>query len=674
MKKGVTKDTLKAQIAKLKKRADIEVAESGGTKLLSETESYKLFEKIKGNLAIPLIAVLNDDQLDKLFKKVNESEESIAKIIQEAFLVQLELYEAKISCNPLMLASLFSTLAGFTGTLWNADSLHRKVLAMPEAGTDARTISLLWKMSSEKDNVIRLAKGSVPSMLKQLSNHSIDLIADAGGYFKEGSNQEIARLAAAEYKKPVVFYNSKNEQTVTDGLNEKNVRERNLAPDARLTFLDQSHTTGSDVPQKVDAVGVVSIGRSMLLRDLLQAVWRLRGLEKGQEVRFLIDNEVEEILRQQLGLKAEQKITFREILRFVIENQCQQQGTDNFKAFKQEIWAIPQMLLISTLLNPDISVIDKKKAFTTLATLWIKPAQKSPRELYGNFAVERPSELVIREEANSCKTYLESIAKNVSFDLDSAFKEIDALAETTIKKVHPFVISPLSDDAATVEVEEETALQTELQVQTQVARDDLSVVLDSKRTYNYNLSYKDTVTKQDLDQYSLDYKYSMEHYFEKQPELARYAKLFDGITFSINVLEWQKGEQDPQNMQLLGNFRTPIHHLVVSGDDVCIFAQNDGRAVDAKDYYNLTLGFKDPKRKPSEKALEKIVKIKFLNGETIYSKKELAFLEKWIAENNPTEMREFFQSIILNGQPNKATSFQASSLDRLFAKLIAVEE
>jgi hypothetical protein len=127
-------------------------------------------------------------------------------------------------------------------------------------------------------------------------------------------------------------------------------------------------------------------------------------------------------------------------------------------------------------------------------------------------------------------------------------------------------------------------------------------------------------------------------------------------------------------MQLFGNFRTPIHHLVVTGDDVCIFAQKDELAVERSDYYNLTLGFKDPKRKPSDKAFEKIVKIKFLNGETNYSKKELVFLEKWINKTNMADMRDFFDSIILNGQPTKAASFHGSSLERLFVKLMSVEE
>src|SRR5262249_51767828 len=151
--------------------------------------------------------------------------------------------------------------------------------AEPETGTDAKTLSLLFDNSF--DTSVILKEGSLAEMLKQMP--AFDMISDAGGYFKEGSNSEMAHKIASLTGKETVFYNASGEQTITNGKEEMPLSQSQKGVEERLTFLDQSHTTGADVTQKRDAVGLVTIGRNMLLRDLLQAVWRLRGLDKSQK-------------------------------------------------------------------------------------------------------------------------------------------------------------------------------------------------------------------------------------------------------------------------------------------------------------------------------------------------------------------------------------------------------
>ena len=55
--------------------------------------------------------------------------------------------------------------------------------------------------------------------------------------------------------------------------------------------------------QKETAVGLVTIGRNMLLRDLLQAVWRLRQIDKNQKIAFCLSEEVETIICQTFDKK-----------------------------------------------------------------------------------------------------------------------------------------------------------------------------------------------------------------------------------------------------------------------------------------------------------------------------------------------------------------------------------
>lgn len=170
---------------------------------------------------------------------------------------------------------------------------------------------------------------------------------------------------------------------------EKLLAESSVATEQRCTFLDQSHTTGSDVIQKRDAIGIVTISRNMLLRDLLQSVWRLRGLDKSQSVKFVVSKEVQGIICQMLDKKSrEEPILFEDILRFCIINQTKQQGIDNFKGLQQEMHSLIQQLWFKVMLSDDYTEEDRKNAITALEKEWIKNTNEEPKDLFGELTVE----------------------------------------------------------------------------------------------------------------------------------------------------------------------------------------------------------------------------------------------------------------------------------------------
>ena len=211
----------------------------------------------------------------------------------------------------------------------------------------------------------------------------------------------------------------------------------------------------------MEAMGLVTIGRNMLLRDLLQSVWRLRGLEKGQKVKFLIDEEVESIICHTLQLDAKEKIGFPEILNFS-SSIVEQQGTDNFKSFKNQVWNLPQSLLIETILRSDISPKRRKKAYERLKETWIKQIDFTATTLYGSPAMERPSTVVIAEETKNPKPFLQEIGQDLPFlknQIDARLIEVDQLSTLAAKHVHPMIISPIADDSETVEIENETQVE-----------------------------------------------------------------------------------------------------------------------------------------------------------------------------------------------------------------------
>ncbi len=667
IKNGIGRELIKKAIQTLKKQADQEIAESGDTIRISETKAWEKFCCLRGDFDIPFRSELNDAHLHTIEKRINRSVEAKLNIVKEIFLPQLSLYAKKISCNSMALFGLCPKNSGFTGTLWNSRSMHRSATPLPEKGTDARTISLLWNMCSSADSVQTIPKG--------YSNEfkDFDLISDAGGYFKEGGNFFIAKEMALKFGKSVVFYNERGEQSITDGHTVQPLSESKLKEGERLTFLDQSHTTGADVVQRRDAVGYVTIGRNMLLRDILQSVWRLRGLEKGQSVRFLIDTEVEKIIRQKLNLKKDDKIGFPHILEFVVRNQSKRLGEDHVIAFKQQIWEMPQGLLLAEMIRTDISPEERVRIFQLLSETWIQPVDLLPS---GQLKKEQKGLLVLVDEAKQCKEVLRRIWKStprLEGTIKKYIRDVNSLI-VEFEKIVPPTMHGSPEGSSTMEIEQKSQQQIEMDVEmkTQSATQKKSVKLGYYRGFLFKKV--DEITAEmlyEFDSFSGEKPLiSLEHQMREDPELEPYSSLFKGIDISINVLEWEEGEIDPSKLKLLGTHRTPFHHLYLEGNEVQLKALEEFNASEDENYYNLYLGYNDPSRKPTKKAFEKIVKLKFLNGESTYSKKELEFLENWIQEAGGDKMQHFFESIILRGQPDHVTRYQNSALRRLFRKVV----
>ena len=66
---------------------------------------------------------------------------------------------------------------------------------------------------------------------------------------------------------------------------------------------------------------------------------------------------------------------------------------------------------------------------------------------------------------------------------------------------------------------------------------------------------------------------------------------------------------------------------------------------------------------------KKVVKVKFLNGDSHYSQQELELLREWFKQEGPKEMRTLYLKHILSGFPHKTIQFQGSPLDKLFKEL-----
>ena len=301
VQKGIPKHVLISQLLLLQESARREIIESAQKISLQDTQAWQLFCKIKGVLKIPFFN-LTEAQTEKLLAEINQNAPNRLRMVQNFLLPQIAIFDKKISSNSHNLSSFYKIIWGFTGALWNSASMHRKLTPQTTKGTDALTLSALWNNSYAAIHTD--FAGSSKSMMEQLKKSGLqfDVLIDTGGYFKEIDNFNNAEQLGSQLKKPVVFYDHQGDQALWEASGTSLLAESPFKNQEELrgTFLDQAHTTGADVTQKPLAVGLVSIGAGMLLRDLLQSVWRMRGLDKAQRIEFIISKDVEILMQQVL--------------------------------------------------------------------------------------------------------------------------------------------------------------------------------------------------------------------------------------------------------------------------------------------------------------------------------------------------------------------------------------
>lgn len=673
VKKGISREILIKEIERLQSRAMLEMKENGASCTLQMTEGWKLFKEITGDLEIPLFN-FNEAQINLLLEKINSRLDQKISFIQKIILPQLVLSEKKLSCNPQNLISFFLSANGFTGTLWNQSSMHSKIKALPDPGIDSKTLNILWNNSNEKIEVIN---GTTPvEMMNELATKGVryDLISDSGGYFKEGGNTQIALQLSQKMGKPVVFYNKDNQQAIIENGVEVLLGESVTPVDQRCTFLDQSHTTGSDVAYKHDAVGLVTISRNMLLRDLLQSVWRLRGLDKSQKVKFILSKEVQGIICQTLGKENEAEISLGDILRFTIVNQTKQQGIDNFKGFRQEMYSHIQQLLFKVMLDLSYSEEQRKDTVAELEKFWIKNSNLEPRELFGAPVTEQETTLVIPNEIKKFKEAIKKLQARLPH-LKEEFAPMQKAAEEHAKSLKDLMpskmITPIRDldHDQTTEVLDETEqeTQTELEVNDQVHDEKIKLGFKTGRCREIK-ELNDEVLKD-----GSNYSFGIETYFDLDADLKQYSKAFSGLALTLNMLQWDKKRPSVADLKFFGSKRTPIHQIDFMKSEFTL----DSKALLLSNYderrhgeYNLGFGFCDQKRKLTDQEQDLVVKIKFLNGDSSYSKAEKVILERWLEENDAVKMYKLLQNHILAGFPEKVTEYNSNSvLKKVFTSL-----
>jgi hypothetical protein len=265
-----------------------------------------------------------EEDLDDLHEQLKQNQDVKRYYLQWFVLPKTAVYSRKsLSVGAPDFCNMFSHIIGFSGTpskdlypvRWKAmkpmpkfnnehETKIKEVLTSPDHvpriayidddAEDMEKFNQDWKVTDLLENI---AKCHLPP---------VSCLVDCGALITGFSNLEVAKYFMNDVKEEgfcckflaCIFW---DECDCPMAFERRSPAAIPLAAcpvpmDKWFVYFDQVHTTGIDIKLPREAVAVVTIGRDTVLRDYVQACWRLRQFGEGQRVQVLLVPEIRRLV------------------------------------------------------------------------------------------------------------------------------------------------------------------------------------------------------------------------------------------------------------------------------------------------------------------------------------------------------------------------------------------
>lgn len=496
---GIPSHLVKKQVLIIKEELAKELNENPALKTC-ETITYQTFTSLFKNrpdvdlqYILKILKETTDEDIQWLTDAINAKKHGVFfDFLENYILPTVQIHTQKISSNPLDLVDMLNVVQGFSGTPWNYDTYHNRIKIEPSHGVDGKTLSLLYK-HSHAITILPEAHGLdiLDSIVTQETlDDGLRAHIDLGSLFAGISNIDVAYKIFSLLQPPlkgVVFYNL-NKLVVLEKKDDRFVtvafRESSLSPEERFTYYDQRHTIGADIKQPVMGKATVSIGKESMISDLLQAVWRMRGLAHGQSVKLCLTKETASLLKDILELPVDEEMTLPQIIQFVALNEAEQLEAHNIASVKQKIKHSLKQAVIDALIKKlvdgesSLKEIDEElpDLLEGLKMILTDSQQDLPFDNYGKQQVMEDTALVIGAYTEKMKTCFQAIPKNL---FDGEIKDIQESID--FSKLPAFLpwqelnIEDGKESQVEIEVQQEKELRNERELEMEINHHDLLI-------------------------------------------------------------------------------------------------------------------------------------------------------------------------------------------------------
>lgn len=430
-----------------------------------KTEAEKEFESYFG----PQFKLFGDEKIiEKLQNYLETNREATFNLLKKYILPQIKLFDQNLKATSQSFSYLFDhRIKGFTGTLSNGETFNDQIRKTHESGSRGQIIAL--SLSQAQDKVHEIGTRDSSAVHQKLLNDPkfphIRSIIDSGGGLKKTGLDDVARDWLQKFSQEdskirgVVFLNDAGRKMILEkGAAEPIALEKSQIPiEERASIYGQKHTIGVDLKQPIDTVALLTVSKSMVMSNFIQAFGRLRQRDAGQRIEIVVLEEDAVVIKEMLQKNNSDPLSIQDILRFLIKNEVKKQVEDNEVATTHKIKAVLPEWLLKKLIKADGVTkieIDPK----LIEKLFFQTPVISPFETYG-----QTTELVDAKTA-----FDQEIERVLSPELVQLIdnSEIDQLKAQMKKTIKIGTLAPQIRRAAIgADVEEEQEIEQEQEQQ-----------------------------------------------------------------------------------------------------------------------------------------------------------------------------------------------------------------
>lgn len=511
-----------------------------------------LFEKITGLPSISAFDSLTEPQRNIFLDSLAFNQEAISFYIKKNVFTKIPYWKYNICSDPQNFSSQFFMQYYDTGTPYNVGNYPGSLTLELDPTSIPRAIAIL-KKKCPSNGIHVLISTSPLDILHEVihsfffTGSNFTALIDGGAQFCGIDNKTVAKTML-EYVagnrleiKGINFFDKDaagKEILVTLELGAEQpipYDQSSLKPEQTLSYFDQKHGFGANIPQKFNAKGLLLLGSDHLLYKLLQESFRMRGVK---DFKKILERDLSPEEFDLLNLKETQSIHFamtdavrqeiteneipclEEILQYATTNQEKLLKKSNYNSYRKKVRNILRNKAIEKILSKEpLGEKAMKDVFEKCRDLFISVCEDDPRKLYGATTTKLPARTVLHLICES------TIKKSRKTDL---FKE---------EEIQEMQIALDSLEKHPMEEEIEVALENgELNVD---ILDDLigkEVFLDSEQEQEQN-------TQQTL--------------YMPNKEIPKFKETSWLDTFDPYSLDWQNFHH-PEELSWLSRWSTPI--------------------------------------------------------------------------------------------------------------------
>lgn len=682
------------------------LTKTGTIGAFENTPTYQRFHKDFPNIDL---TQANQDPtiLTQFLKELNVSDETKLNFLESWIFPSLEIANRQVSSNANDLVNMVNSFSGFTGTPWNTDTYNTKIHTQDTQtkGTEGKTIELLVNLFAAGNLDIHIINLDADRPLDSIVNavpdfmDRYDSLIEAGYYLKGMDNktvvQELGKLKSK--KKAVVYVTTENEKVIQtlgrDDDAQPLQNRKDIKMEERLTYYDQFHTIGTDIPHAKTARAALTIGEKMYIKDLFQSLWRKREIDKGQKVDLFISHDIAQLIKKARSSSHPDKnsdiITIQDVLLFCIKNQAERETEDNLRAERQRIMGIVpdnmfwQLVRVRTNQTNDYySSFFKKDLFESYKNFLFKQIS-SKYDAFTQVSLPEETHKVLNHLRNQLIDTFEDVKDEVGnlshqLELEAAIEELRNYRLLDANKL-PEKTEAVSKDA------KDSQVQTQRQQQQQISIEAQAAIIPPDPNEMWNGWSPDNLQElwnisQTMEQANQGVPF-LDSDIRLTPNFAPKNEQTDGFSLSD---------------RLLGSKRIRVAQVLVLQDTdtdewrtILLDIEDYERVVrklmkpDSNQRYKAGVFDVRPQKgnlllcstkklntnpwnnKEMETVNEKLVKIKVFNRQVnFYDGQEVQALKSWVAEDRE-QLKEYFEAHLLT--PSLQSAYKLSTLAKAFA-------